>query len=118
MTDSNPFLEPFDPLEARASTAMTAGTEAFTRLLELAEHSQSGQANRVTRFLASIYNGRAFPLDPFEFRAVDISIGDDMLRCLDAVRWARADLYTLVPDGDARMRSVINRWGLRWPDDS
>ena len=46
-----------------------------------------------------------------------IEISDDMLRCLDALRWARADLYTLVPDGDARVRSVIDRWGLQWPDD-
>jgi hypothetical protein len=33
-----------------------------------------------------------------------------MLRCLDALRWGRANLYTLVPDGDARMRAVIDRW--------
>ena len=39
-----------------------------------------------------------------------------MLCCLDALRWARADLYTLVPDGDARVRAVIDRWGLRWPE--
>ena len=57
-----------------------------------------------------------FPLDPFELRAVDIAISDDMLRCLDALPWGRADLHTLVPDGDRRMQAVIARWGLRWPD--
>ena len=40
-----------------------------------------------------------------------------MLRCLDALRWGRAGLYTLVPKGDARVRSVIERWGLSWPDE-
>ena len=34
-----------------------------------------------------------------------------MLCCLDALRWGRADLHTLVPDGDARVRAVIDRWG-------
>ena len=46
---------------------------------------------------------------------MDVTIGDDMLCCLDALRWARADLYTLVPNGDARLRAVIKRWGLRRP---
>jgi hypothetical protein len=35
-------------------------------------------------------------------RAFDVAISDDMLYCLDALRWGRADLHTLVPDHDAR----------------
>jgi hypothetical protein len=85
-------------------------------LLELAETRDSGQIPRVARFLAALYNGQAFQLDPFELRAVDIAISDDMLCCLDALRWGRADLYTLIPDGDARARAVIELWGLRWPE--
>ena len=61
---------------------------------------------------------QAFQLDPFGLRAVDIAISDDMLCCMDALRWGRADLYTLVPDGDARVRAVIDRWGLHWPADA
>jgi hypothetical protein len=101
--------------EDRSRQATRAGAQAFARLLQLAEERDSGQINRIARFLAATYNGQAFPLDPFELRAVDIAIGDDMLSCLDALRWGRADLYTLVHDGDARMRAVIERWGLPWP---
>ena len=75
-----------------------AGAQAFARLLNLAEERDSGQIRRIARFLAATYNGQAFPFDLFELRAVDIAIGDDMLCCLDALRWARADLYTLVPE--------------------
>lgn len=50
----------------------------------------------------------------FELRAVDVALSDDMLQCLDALRWGRADLHTLVPDGDRRMQGVIARWGLHW----
>ncbi|HOM15250.1 MAG TPA: hypothetical protein PLB41_18260 [Rubrivivax sp.] len=99
----------------RSRQATQIGAQAFGRLLALAEERNSGQILRIARFLAATYNGVAFPLDPFELRAVHIAISDDMLRCLDALRWARADLHTLVPDGDARMRSVIERWGLPWP---
>jgi hypothetical protein len=100
----------------RSRQATQAGAQAFARLLKLAEERESGQISRIARFLAATYNGDAFKFDLFELRAVDIAISDDMLSCLDALRWGRADLQTLVPDGDARVRAIIERWGLRWPD--
>ncbi len=111
-------LDDLDTFAARSGEASRKGAQAFARLLQLAETRDSGQIPRVARFLAATYNGQAFQLDPFELRAVDIAISDDMLCCLDALRWGRADLYTLVPDGDARVRAVIDRWGLRWSDDA
>lgn len=106
-----------DEYQTRSSAATAAGAQAFVRLLHLAEERNSGQIGRIARFLAATYNGQAFPLDVFELRAVDVAIGDDMLLCLDALRWGRADLHTLVPDGDRRVQAVIARWGLRWPID-
>ena len=108
----------FDEYQNRSRMATAAGAQAFGRLLRLAEERDSGQIVRVVRFLAATYDGETFPLDPFGLRAVDIAISDDMLCCLDALRWGCADLHTLVPDGDARMRAVIHRWGLRWPSDA
>jgi hypothetical protein len=101
--------------DARSRQATQAGAQAFGRLLEMAEDEDSGQIRRIARFLAATYNGHAFPFDLFELRAVDVELSDDMLCCLDALRWGRADLYTLVPDGAARMRAVIARWGLSRP---
>ena len=104
--------------DALSLQATRAGVQAFARLLKLAEIRDSGQIPRIARFLAATYNGQAFQLDLFELRAVDIAISNDMLCCLDALRWGRADLHTLIPDGDARVRAVIERWGLRWPNDA
>ncbi len=98
--------------------ATQAGSQAFARLLKLAEERDSGQIPRIARFLAATYDGQAFQLDLFELRAVDIAISNDMLCCLDALRWGRADLHTLVHDGDDRVRAVIERWGQRWPGDA
>ncbi|MCX2865533.1 hypothetical protein OOZ63_27295 [Paucibacter sp. PLA-PC-4] len=98
--------------DARSRQATHAGAQAFAWLLSLAEERDSGQIVRVARFLAEIYNGQVFALDPFELRAVDIAISDDMLSCLDALRWGRADLHTLIPDGGARVRGVMERLGL------
>ena len=89
---------------------------AYDRLLTLAEGRASGQIHRIARFLASTYNGEVFPFDCFELRAVDVDISDDMLVCLDALRWAKADLYKLVPDGERRVLAVLEAWGIAWPD--
>ena len=104
--------------DALSLHATQTGAQAFGRLLKLVEERDSGQIPRIARFLAATYNGQAFQLDLFELRAVDIAISNDMLCCLDALRWGRADLHTLIPDGDARVRAVIERWGLRWPSDA
>jgi hypothetical protein len=102
--------------EQRAQAAQAKAAQAFARLLHLAETRDSGQIRRVALVLAALYNGQAFPLDLYELRAVDVEIGDDMLSCIDALRWARADLHTLVPDGDRRVQAVIAAWGLKWPE--
>ena len=107
-----------DACEARSLQVTQAGARAFARLLKLAEERDSGQIPRIARFLAATYDGLAFQFDLFELRAVDIAISNDMLCCLDALRWGRADLYTLIPDGNARVLAVIDRWGVRWPNDT
>jgi hypothetical protein len=129
MTDNDmPDGEPGDPdafrlaMQAqeaeqhRAIEAQAKAAHAYERLLGLAETRDSGQIRRIAQFLASTYNGSAFPFDLFELRAVDVQIGDDMLACLDALRWAKADLYKLVPDGERRVQAVIDLWGFKWPE--
>ena len=118
MDPHNEVEDVMDLCASRASEATRTGAQAFGRLLQLAEQRDSGQIARVVRFIAATYNGDAFKFDPFELRCVDVAISDDMLMCLDALRWARSDLYRLVPNGDRRVRDVIQRWGLRWPDDA
>lgn len=98
--------------EARARQAQAQAAQAYLRLLELAERSDSGQARRVARFLASTYNGERYPFDLFELRALDVELSDDALACIDALRWGKADLHRLLPDGEARVASLIESWGL------
>ena len=90
MDRHNEVEQDTDPVASRAGVATRKGAQAFARLLQLAEQLSSGQIVRVVGFIAATYNGDAFKLDPFELRAVDIAISDDMLLCLDALRWARA----------------------------
>jgi hypothetical protein len=109
---SNSILEEIARFGVRSQNATDKGGEAFARLLNIAEASDTGQARRVAALVASTFNGRRSPFDLFELRAVDAEISDDMLCCLEALRWAQADLYSLVPDGNSRVRSFIRRWEL------
>jgi hypothetical protein len=102
--------------DSRARDASGRAAQAFARLLKLAEDHESGQARRIADFVATTFNGRSHRFDPFELRAVDVDVSDDMLCCLDALRWGRSDLYRLVPDGEARVRAVIRK-SARGQDD-
>ena len=98
-------LDPDDDMQrmvVRKGEATAKGGHADQRLLQLAETSDSGEVRRVAFFIAATYNGEAFPFDLFELRAVDEAISDEMLLCIDALRWGQSDLHSLVPDGDRR----------------
>lgn len=101
---------------ARAQAAQGLAAHALQRLMVLAESSKSGQIRTVARFIASVYDGQTFPLDPFDLRTVDVPISDDMLLCLDALRWGKSDLHNLVPDGNKRILAICSAWSLEWPE--
>lgn len=101
--------------EVRALRAQAKAAQAYLRLVELAERSDTGQAGRVARFLASTFDGALYPLDLFELRALDVALADDALACIDALRWGRADLQKLLPDGERRVAALIATWGIEKP---
>ncbi len=113
MTQPEGFGDILARMQLRKQAATAQGGQAFARLLDLAESHHSGQARRIAQFIASTYDGAAFPFDLFELRIVDEAIGEDMLARLDALRWGQSDLYQLVPNGEPRVRPVIDLWGLR-----
>jgi hypothetical protein len=64
-------------------------------------------------FLAATYNGEEDAFNLFDLRALDVQISDDILICIDALRWGEKDLGDLVPDGFARVQAVIQQWGIQ-----
>ena len=108
-------MEEFEQLrawEARAQQAQAKAAQAYLRLIELAERHDTGQSAHVALFLARTFNGALYPLDLFELRALDVALADDALTCIDALRWGKADLYNLLPDGEARVAAVLKAWGI------
>jgi len=87
MNDTSKLGDAMESMRVRSSEATAKGGQAFLCLLTLAETRNADQIARVAKFIASTYNGNAFPFDLFELRALDIEISDEMLLCIDAVRW-------------------------------
>lgn len=105
----------FNPEEwrRRADAVQGQAAQAYARLIGYAEqYGGSGQARVIARFIAGTYNGSVYPFDLFQLRELDMEIGDDVLICLEALRWGKADLHKLVPDGQARVEKVIRLWEL------
>jgi hypothetical protein len=100
--------------ERRAVAAQSKAAQAYSRLLTLAEKSDTGQASRCASFIAATYNGRHH-FDLFDLRVMDVTLSDDMMACLEALRWGRADLYRLVPEGQNRVEAILNSWQIKHP---
>lgn len=96
----------------RAEAAQAQAAPAYARLLKLAD-GDTGQAGRAAQFLAATFNGAAYPFDLFDLRALDVPISDDMLVCLDALRWGKTDLHKLVPKGESKVQAVIRAWDIK-----
>ena len=98
--------------DRRARDAQSKAAQALLRLLVIAERHDSGQARRVASILAGTFNGAAHPLDLFDLRTLDVSLDDDAMACIDALRWGKADLYKLIPNGHDRILAALKLWGL------
>lgn len=101
-------------LAERASQAQAKAAQAYARLLDFAS-ADTGQGARVRRFIAATCDWGQVKFDLFDLRALDVERSDDVLICIDALRWGRADLYKLVPQGLERVQALLDEWGLDKP---
>lgn len=90
---------------------LNAGACALERLLCIAERSIAGQASSVAEFIASMQGYVRF--DIFNLRAVDEEISNDMLTCLEVIRWGKVPITDLLAGGAERAEAVSHKWGHR-----
>lgn len=91
-------------------TAANAG-RAFEQLLSLVETGRdTGQVRTVAAFIAAVVGLHRF--DIYDLRALDVDLSDDVLVCIDAIRWRKSHLADLVPDGFSRAHSAAALWGF------
>ena len=105
----------------RIATAANDGIEVMERartgLLRIVkaieEHPGTGQARRLVRFLAGVYNGGEFPFDLTDLRALDVELANACIDYLNYDRLAKAEVHTHLPDGGRQMEWFIAQHGIR-----
>ncbi|MDO3615307.1 hypothetical protein Q3O97_05575 [Ralstonia pseudosolanacearum] len=88
-----------------------AGLDSLAHRLAVAERD-SGQSSVVARFLAGLYNGRAYPFDLTALRALDADLFEHCLAVLRLDNHSSVPVHRYVPDGEARWQRMIAAWGL------
>lgn len=101
----------------RAAEALRIGTPALERLIVLCEQSQSGQTHKIATFLGACWNGRRH-FNLYDLRAVSRAFSDDMLLVLDVLRWGSVAFECVVPDGNARIIGILEKWHMYDKDEN
>jgi hypothetical protein len=95
--------------------ALEHGTEAIMErarpaleIIETAirEHPTTGQAGRLVRFLAGLYNGQDYPFDLTDLRALDTRLANACLDYLSYDRLGKQEVHRHLAGGERD----LNRW--------
>lgn len=92
--------------------ARSAGEPALRRLVSLCEERDSGQVKRVAGLLAGLYNGRAYPFDLADLRALDLDILDDCMSVLRMDANALKEAHAYFVDGEQRFKAIFRKFGV------
>jgi hypothetical protein len=85
-----------------------AGFEALYRLYEVACRD-SGQCRIIACFLLGLYNGRRFPFDLTELRAIDDALYEDCMQVLHMdARVTRREVHTYFDDGNKKFERLAH----------
>ena len=99
-------------MDQRKARAREVGMPALVRLLRVAK-GNTGQSEHIGRFLLSLYNGRAYPLDPSNLRCIDWDLQQDCL-CVLAMDYSpEREVHELVVGGHQIWEQFKVRWGKR-----
>lgn len=88
-------------ISRRAMAALT------TIEMAINNNPTTGQARRLVRFLAGVYNGTDFPFDLTDLRALDTELANACLDYLNYDRLAKAEVHTHLQGGGAQMQRWI-----------
>ena len=94
------------------SEALEENTEAIMERARLAlerieaairNHPTTGQAGRLVRFLAGLYNGEEYPFDLTELRALDTELANACLDYLNYDRLGKREVHHHLSGGDREL---------------
>lgn len=76
------------------------------------EHPTTGQAGRLVRFLAGVYNGSDFPFDLTDLRALDTELANACLDYLNYDRLGKREVHHHLSGGDRELQQWFRDYGV------
>ena len=75
-------------------------------------HPGTGQARRLVKFLAGVYNGEDYPFDLTELRALDTELANACLDYLNYDRLGKREVHKHLKNGDRDLHRWMERYDL------
>jgi hypothetical protein len=73
----------------------------------------SGQAGRLVRFLAGLYNGSDYPFDLTDLRVLDTRLANACLDYLNYDRLGKREVHRHLTGGDRRLHQWLEDYGIK-----
>lgn len=93
-------------IERRASGALATIVNAIEA------HPTTGQARRLVRFLAGLYNGPDYPFDLTELRGLDIALANACLDYLNYDRLGITEVHRHLRGGSSELHGWMRQYEL------
>ena len=102
-----------DALARDEGEIVTRAMAALRRIEEAIEaHPGTGQARRLVKFLAGVYNGEDYPFDLGELRALDTELANACLDYLNYDRLGKREVHKHLTNGDRDLHRWLERYDL------
>jgi len=101
-------------LENDIQSIMDRAQEAL-QIIETAigNNPTSGQAGRLVRFLAGLYNGSDYPFDLTDLRVLDTRLANACLDYLNYDRLGKREVHSHLTGGDRRLHQWLEDCGIK-----
>jgi hypothetical protein len=73
----------------------------------------TGQAGRLVRFLAGVYNGYTYPFDLTDLRALDVALSNACLDYLNYDRLGKHEVHHHLSGGERDLHRWIQEYGIK-----
>ena len=99
-----PRMDALDRDVAAIKSRAMEGLQAIEKAIN--DHPTTGQAKRLVRFLAGLYNGQDYPFDLTELRGLDTTLANACLDYLNYDRLGITEVHKHLANGDRD----LHRW--------
>ncbi|MGO9682172.1 MAG: hypothetical protein ACLPTZ_06180 [Beijerinckiaceae bacterium] len=102
-----------EALEHDIQSIMDRAQEALLTIeTAIRENPTSGQAGRLIRFIAGLYNGRDYPFDLTELRGLDTNLANACLDYLNFDRLGISEVHKHLANGDRDLHRWLKEYGI------